>query len=150
MVGLEVEDIRRLAELMQELGLGEIELADAQSKLRIKRDTHLEQYPFALPAGVQSPASAVPATLQPNEQSAPDVKGVVMSPMVGTVYVAPHPGEAPFVQVGSRVETGQIVLTLEAMKVMNPIKSPRNGTVTKILVCDGQPVEFGEHLMIIE
>jgi acetyl-CoA carboxylase biotin carboxyl carrier protein len=76
--------------------------------------------------------------------------GVVTSPMVGTAYAAPEPGARPFVEVGSRVRTGDTLLIIEAMKTMNQIPSPRAGTVIQILIEDGQPVEFGEPLMIIE
>lgn len=164
MSGFDVEDIRRLAELMKELELNELELVGTESKLRLKRDSNLttRQQSSALSPGIQSPGiqSLIPSDMAGGLESSqfpatepktlPKTKGVLMSPMVGTVYMAPQPGDAPFVQVGAQVETGQVVLTLEAMKVMNPIKAPRAGTVTKILVADGQPVEFGEHLMVIE
>ena len=76
--------------------------------------------------------------------------GVVPSPMVGTAYWSPEPGAKPFIEVGSKVSAGQTLLIIEAMKTMNQIPSPRAGTVTQILVEDGQPVEFGEPLVIIE
>ena len=92
-------------------------------------------------ASVAAPAAATDLAKHP---------GVVPSPMVGTAYWAPEPGAKPFIEVGSKVTAGQTLLIIEAMKTMNQIPSPRAGTVTQILVEDGQPVEFGEPMMIIE
>jgi acetyl-CoA carboxylase biotin carboxyl carrier protein len=105
-----------------------------------------------VPAGVQVAGSA-PAAAAPAAPAVADVSkhpGVVPSPMVGTAYWASEPGAKPFIEVGSKVSVGQTLLIIEAMKTMNQIPSPRAGTVTQILVEDGQPVEFGEPLVIIE
>ena len=104
-----------------------------------------------MPPAAIAPAP-VAAAIATASSSADPTKhpGVVPSPMVGTAYWSPEPGAKPFVEVGSKVSAGQTLLIIEAMKTMNQIPSPRAGTVTQILVEDGQPVEFGEPLMIIE
>ncbi|MCH9000330.1 MAG: acetyl-CoA carboxylase biotin carboxyl carrier protein, partial [Proteobacteria bacterium] len=100
--------------------------------------------PSPVPAPQAEPAAPAPA----GEEALPP--GAVTSPMVGTVYAAAEPGAAPLIKVGDSVKEGQTLLIIEAMKVMNPLASPRAGTVTRILVADGQPVEFGELLLVIE
>src|SRR5262249_36922345 len=118
-------------------------------RVRVARQTQLVSAPvparFAAPAAAEAELSAERA---PSDLS--KHPGVVTSPMVGTAYRAPEPGARPFVDVGSRVRAGETVLTVEAMKTMNQIPAPRAGTVVQILFEDGQPVEFGEPLMIIE
>ena len=140
--------IRELALLLDETSLTEIEIERAGLRVRVARNVSVAASIPAnflpAPAAPASPASAAPA---------PDVAkhpGVVPSPMVGTAYWAPEPGAKPFVEVGTKVSAGQTLLIIEAMKTMNQIPSPRAGTVTQILVEDGQPVEFGEPLVIIE
>jgi acetyl-CoA carboxylase biotin carboxyl carrier protein len=135
--------IRELALLLDETSLTEIEIERAGLRVRIARNVTVSA---AMPAGFQPAAAAVPA-------AAADLAkhpGVVPSPMVGTAYWSPEPGAKPFIDVGSKVSAGQTLLIIEAMKTMNQIPSPRAGTVTQILVEDGQPVEFGEPLVIIE
>jgi acetyl-CoA carboxylase biotin carboxyl carrier protein len=104
----------------------------------------------AVPANVQPAASASPAPAAVASADIAKHPGVVPSPMVGTAYWASEPGAKPFIEVGAKVSVGQTLLIIEAMKTMNQIPSPRAGTVTQILVEDGQPVEFGEPLVIIE
>ena len=139
--------IRQLADVLHETGLGEIEYADGDKRIRIARPA-----PSAAPAvslAMPSP-SAVSAAAAPSDGAREIPAGAITSPMVGTVYLAPAPGAAPFVKAGDRVSEGQTVLIIEAMKVMNPIKSPRAGVATRILVENGAPVEYGEPLMVIE
>jgi acetyl-CoA carboxylase biotin carboxyl carrier protein len=146
--------IRELALLLDETSLTEIEIERAGLRLRVARKISIAA---SMPPGLaamsgQTPAPAGAAT---GVADAPvtdfaDHPGVVPSPMVGTVYWAPEPGAKPFIEVGSKVTAGQTLLIIEAMKTMNQIPSPRAGTVTQILVEDGQPVEFGEPLVIIE
>ena len=139
--------IRELALLLDETSLTEIEIERAGLRVRVARNVSIAA---SVPANVQAPASAFPA---PAPAAAPDIAkhpGVVPSPMVGTAYWASEPGAKPFVEVGTKVSVGQTLLIIEAMKTMNQIPSPRAGTVTQILVEDGQPVEFGEPLVIIE
>ena len=139
--------IRELALLLDETSLTEIEIERAGLRVRVARNISIAA---SMPANDQ-PAAAAPAAAAP--AAAADVAkhpGVVPSPMVGTAYWASEPGAKPFIEVGSKVSVGQTLLIIEAMKTMNQIPSPRAGTVTQILVEDGQPVEFGEPLVIIE
>jgi len=142
------ELIRKLAELLRETGLTEIEFADGDRRLKVTRGV------AAHAIAAQAPAVAAPAAVvaPPRPAGGPSVPppNALTSPMVGTAYVAPEPGAPTFVRVGDQVKAGQTVLIIEAMKVMNPIKAPRPGTVTQVMVTDGQPVEFGEPLLVIE
>jgi acetyl-CoA carboxylase biotin carboxyl carrier protein len=140
--------IRELALLLDETSLTEIEIERAGLRVRVARNVSIAA---AVPAAVPMAASAIAAA--PAAAPLADLSkhpGVVPSPMVGTAYWAPEPGAKPFIEVGSKVSAGQTLLIIEAMKTMNQIPSPRAGTVTQILVEDGQPVEFGEPLVIIE
>jgi acetyl-CoA carboxylase biotin carboxyl carrier protein len=138
--------IRRLAELLRETGLAELEITEGEKRLRVRLpEAGNGAAAIAAPAAT---AAAAPETPRPAGDGSP--AGAVTSPMVGTVYVSSEPGAAPFVSVGDKVIAGQTLLIVEAMKVMNQIPAPRAGTVTRILVRDRQPVEFGEPLMIIE
>ncbi len=136
--------IRELATLLDETGLTEIEIERAGLRVRVARNISIAA---SLPPSVQ-PAAPAAAVAGPAEVA--KHPGVVPSPMVGTVYWASEPGAKPFIEVGAAVSLGQTLLIIEAMKTMNQIPSPRAGTVTQILVEDGQPVEFGEPLVIIE
>jgi acetyl-CoA carboxylase biotin carboxyl carrier protein len=140
--------IRELALLLDETSLTEIEIERAGLRVRVARNVSIAA---AVPAAIPMAASAIAAA--PAAAPLADLSkhpGVVPSPMVGTAYWAPEPGAKPFIEVGSKVSAGQTLLIIEAMKTMNQIPSPRAGTVTQILVEDGQPVEFGEPLVIIE
>lgn len=137
--------IRRLAALLEETGLSEIEYEADGRRIRVGRGAGTAFGAATAP----SPAPAPQAGPAPEgEEALPP--GAVTSPMVGTVYAAAEPGAAPLIKVGDSVKEGQTLLIIEAMKVMNPLASPRAGTVTRILVADGQPVEFGELLLVIE
>lgn len=139
--------VRRLAELLQETGLTEIEYEAEGHRIRVSRQAGGAAMVSAAPAA----ASAVAPAAAPSGPSADAVPaGAITSPMVGTAYTAPQPGSASFVKVGDKVREGQTLLIIEAMKVMNQIPAPRGGTVTQVLVEDGQPVEFGEPLLVIE
>ena len=147
---LDKELIRELARLLEETGLGEIEIQQENFKVRVARPlahSHGPSAPASSPALAGSQPQVPEARKPPDAASHP---GVVKSPMVGTAYCAPAPGAAPFVEPGGEVKQGQIILIIEAMKTMNQIPSPRDGRVVEILVTDGQPVEYGEPLLIIE
>ncbi|ULK97721.1 acetyl-CoA carboxylase biotin carboxyl carrier protein [Bradyrhizobium sp. I71] len=144
--------IRELALLLDETSLTEIEIERAGLRLRVARNISVAAtmpMPMAAaPAAMTAAASAAaPGTAAADLSKHP---GAVTSPMVGTAYWAPEPGAKPFIEVGTKVSVGQTLLIIEAMKTMNQIPSPRAGTVTQILVEDGQPVEYGEPLVIIE
>jgi acetyl-CoA carboxylase biotin carboxyl carrier protein len=143
--------VRRLAGILNDTGLSEIEVERGDLKIRVARTvTAAATVVHAAPAPVAAVAAPAPAaapeftgeTLPPGE--------VVKSPMVGTVYLAPQPGANPFIKVGDKVTQGQTLLIIEAMKTMNPIPAPKAGVVRAILAEDGQPVEFGEPLAVIE
>ena len=133
--------IRELAAILDETGLTEIEVSDNGQGLRVSR------------AGTAAPAFTVAAAPAAAADAAPLPAAVdadaVTSPMVGTVYLAPQPGDPPFVQPGDTVAQGQTLVIIEAMKVMNPIQAPRAGTVKAIMVDDAQPVEFGDPLVVL-
>ena len=143
--------VRRLADILNDTGLTEIEVEHGGLRIKVARNV-----------GVAAPAAAAYAAPAPSAQAAPGATpaaapaartpdgDLVTSPMVGTVYLQPEPGAAPFVRVGDTVSEGQTLLIVEAMKTMNPIPAPRAGRILEILVADGQPVEFGEPLVIIE
>ncbi|HEY0836331.1 MAG TPA: acetyl-CoA carboxylase biotin carboxyl carrier protein [Azospirillum sp.] len=135
--------IRKLADLLRETGLNEIEFAEGEKRIRVTRGAPASAAVHLAPAAAPV-AAAAPAPVSAQHP------GAVTSPMVGTAYLAPEPGSAPFVRVGDPVKAGQTLLIIEAMKVMNPIKAPRGGTLTEITIGDAQPVEFGEVLMVIE
>ena len=139
------EVIRDLAKLLDETGLTEIEFERDGVSIRVARHGAAPLRPRALEAAAVVTSAAVPAPAE----SVPHA-GTVASPMVGTAYRGPAPGARPFVEVGSPVKAGDTLLIIEAMKTMNHIPSPRSGTVLQVLVEDGQPVEYGEPLMIIE
>jgi acetyl-CoA carboxylase biotin carboxyl carrier protein len=138
--------IRELALLLDETNLTEIEIERAGLRVRVARNISIAA---SMPASYQPAAPVAAAGPAPVADIAKH-PGLVPSPMVGTVYWASEPGAKPFVEVGSKVTAGQTLLIIEAMKTMNQIPSPRAGTVTQILIEDGQPVEFGEPLVIIE
>ena len=147
--GDEQQLIRQLAELLNETGLSEIEIEKSGLKVRVARTLHVQRpcmrrpvhaAPLRLPVPPAAAAGADPAKHP----------GVVKSPMVGTAYRSPEPGAPAFIEVGSQVAQGDTLFIIEAMKTMNQIPAPHAGKVTAILIENGQPVEFGEPLVIIE
>ena len=141
--------ITRLAGILNETGLTDIELDRKGTRVRVSKTVTAAAAPHA-PAvfHAPAPAAAEPAAAQPKPTG--DHPGTVKSPMVGTVYLAPSPGAAFFIEVGSAVKEGQTLLIIEAMKVMNPIKSPRAGMVGQVLVGNSEPVEYGQPLIVID
>jgi acetyl-CoA carboxylase biotin carboxyl carrier protein len=157
--GFDKELIRELAALLEETGLTEIEVEHEGRRIKVARGVNLtttlttdlphgEPRESARPAKSDNPRAAKRATGQAEEFIVHP--GTVTSPMVGTAYRAAEPGAPPFIEIGSKVTAGQTLLIIEAMKTMNQIPSPRAGTVIAILVEDGQPVEYGEPLAVIE
>jgi len=146
--------VKALADILDDAGLAELEYETADLSVRLSRVSGAA--PVAPVAAVATPAAPAPAPAAaapaPAAESADAAShpGAVTSPMVGTVYVAPEPDAPSFVSVGDAVKKGQTILIVEAMKVMNPITAPADGKVTQILVQNGQPVEFGETLVVIE
>jgi acetyl-CoA carboxylase biotin carboxyl carrier protein len=146
---MDTEFVRKLAEILEETHLGEIELADGERRIRVARPTVTvaAAAPVAMAAPLAAAGAAVPAAAAGDMAKHP---GAVKSPMVGTAYLAPEPGKPNFVAVGDKITAGQTLLIIEAMKTFNPIKAPKAGTVTQVLVENAQPVEFGEPLMVVE
>lgn len=144
---IDTELVRELAELLNDTGLSEIEVEDGDRKIKVARTMSAAPVAYAAPAPVTAPAAA-PTTAAPAETAVP--ANALKSPMVGTAYLTPEPGAAPFVSVGDTVSAGDTLLIVEAMKVMNPITAPNGGTVKAVLVESGQPVEFDQPLMVIE
>ena len=142
--------IRQLAGLLTETGLTEIEFENDDTRIRVARNVAATVAVSAAPA----PAAAIAPseTRAASAPANPDAAhpGTVHSPMVGTAYLSPSPGEKPFIDIGQQVRQGETLLIVEAMKTMNQIPAPKSGKVVKILVEDGQPVEFGEPLLVIE
>ena len=143
---IDVDDelIRKLAGIMDETGLTEIELGSETYSVRVARGGTV------VAATAPAPAAAAPAPATETIASPADHPGVVTSPMVGVAYTSAEPGAPAFVSVGDTVKAGQVVLLIEAMKVFNQIKTSKAGTVKTIFVESGAPVEFGEPLLIIE
>jgi acetyl-CoA carboxylase biotin carboxyl carrier protein len=151
---MDLRKLKKLIDLVQESGIGEIEITEGEEKVRISRQSTSPpmimaspgMQPMGMPmatgpAGAQAPAAPVPA----------EPKGhALKSPMVGTFYRAPSPGAPSFVEVGQSVSKGQTLCIIEAMKLLNEIESDVSGTVKAILVENGQPVEYGQPLFLIE
>ncbi|HEV2865208.1 MAG TPA: acetyl-CoA carboxylase biotin carboxyl carrier protein [Allosphingosinicella sp.] len=150
---IDTDLIRQLAELLAANELSEIEVEDGDRRIVVKRQlaSAAPAYapPPALPAATAAPTPP-PAAAAAAEENPATHPGTVKSPMVGTVYLSPEPGAAPFVAPGMKVDEGDTLLIIEAMKVMNPIQAPRSGTVKQVCVQDAQPVEFDQPLVIIE
>lgn len=143
---LDIEAVRKLAKLLEETGLSEIEYAEGDCKIRCVGQR-------AQTVQVAAPVAVAPAAVAPvaaGEAKAAISGTPVPAPMVGTVYLSPSPGAAAFVKAGDKVKQGDTLLIIEAMKVMNPIKAPKAGTIAQVLVEDTKPVEYGETLVVIE
>jgi acetyl-CoA carboxylase biotin carboxyl carrier protein len=140
--------VRDLARLLDETGVGEIEVERDGMRVRVARQAQASQ--TVSPAAPVAPPLAVPAPMIAAIADPAKHPGLIASPMVGTAYLAPEPGGKPYVDIGSVVKAGDTLLIIEAMKTMNQIPAPRSGTVIQILIDDGGPVEYGEPLMIVE
>jgi acetyl-CoA carboxylase biotin carboxyl carrier protein len=142
---VDTESVRKIADLLKETGLNEIEYQEGDKRIRCVAAPTAAPAVAAAQLQLSTTASTVPMT-EPREI----MNGTpIEAPMVGTVYLAPEPGAVPFVKVGDKIKAGDTLLIIEAMKVMNPIKAPVAGTITEIFVGDAKPVEFGETLMVI-
>ena len=148
--------IRELAKILRETDLTEIELVENDSRIRVARVmpaqaiTTYAAAPMLPPPAAMAPPPAAAAAPTLSAEFDPKHPGAVTSPMVGVAYLSPEPGAPAFVQVGSQVSAGQTLLLIEAMKTFNQIKAPKSGTVTRILIEPGTPIEYGEPLMLVE
>ncbi|MGE0108404.1 MAG: acetyl-CoA carboxylase biotin carboxyl carrier protein [Bdellovibrionales bacterium] len=141
---LDIEAVEKLANLLSETGLSEIEYEEGDKRIRCVKHEAQVQMVAAAPLAPIAPQAQTVAPETPALSGTP-----VTAPMVGTVYMAPEPGAAPFIKVGDRIKEGETLLIIEAMKVMNPIKAPQSGEIKEIFVSDTKPVEFGEILLTI-
>ena len=153
--GLDTGLVRELASILRDADLGEVEVEHEGLRIRVSKaganapaPIHYAPAPAAAAAPATAAAPAAPATAEAAPVAA--AKNAVTSPMVGTVYLSPEPGAKAFVSVGDKVKKGDTLMLVEAMKTFNPVESPAAGTVKEIIVEDGQPVEFGEPLIVIE
>ncbi|OSI23143.1 acetyl-CoA carboxylase biotin carboxyl carrier protein [Neisseria dumasiana] len=155
---MDLRKLKKLIDLVEESGIAEIEVTEGEEKVRITRSTAPQQAIYAAPTAVHhaAPAPAAPAApaaapaASPAAPAARDLTNAQKSPMVGTFYRAPSPTSPPFVEVGQTVKAGDTLCIIEAMKLMNEIEAEKSGVVKEILVENGQPVEYGEPLFIIE
>jgi len=139
------ESIRTLAAILRETALTEIELVEGDRRIRLVRAAPQAAHAAPLLAPI---VASVATPMAVAEEAVP--AGAVMSPMVGIAYLAPEPGATPFIAIGRAVAAGQTVLLIEAMKTFNQIKAPHAGTVTRILIASGEPVEYAQPLLVIE
>ena len=144
---VDLELVRQLATLLDDKGLTELEIVVGDFQIRLAKGHAPMMSAYAPAPQLQA---ATPVTTAPAPVPVADTVGLVTSPMVGTAYLSPQPGAPVFVREGDRVRAGQTLLIIEAMKVMNPLLAARDGVLTRIIVRDGQPVEFGEPLVVIE
>lgn len=148
---MDIRKIKKLIELLEESGIAELEIKEGEESVRISRNSNAPVpaaalMPAAAPAPVAAPAATDPVPAQPSKASGHSVK----SPMVGTYYSSPSPTSGPFVKVGQKVNVGDTLCIIEAMKMMNQIEADKGGTIRQILVENGQPVEFDQDLFIID
>lgn len=147
---LDAEFVRTMAKLLEESGLTEMEYSEGERRIRLSRAAPPAPIGYAPAAYAPAPVAAVAAPAAAEAVAPAQHAGAVKSPMVGTAYLASEPSAPPFVKEGDTVKAGQTIMIIEAMKVMNPIKATKGGTVSQILVANAQPVEFGQPLLIIE
>ncbi len=148
-ITVDPELVRELSKLLEETGLGEIEIERNGQRVRVARESAVRSAPAPATAARPGAKALLAPTVEVTENFSKH-PGAVLSPMVGTAYRANEPGGKALCEVGDKVRAGQALLIVEAMKTMNAIPAPRAGTVKQILVEDGQPVEFGEPLVIVE
>jgi acetyl-CoA carboxylase biotin carboxyl carrier protein len=153
---MDLRKLKKLIDLVQESGIAELEITEGEEKVKIVRGGRVVTEMVVAPAPLAAPAPAAPAGVPAAAatapaEAAPPVEGhVLKSPMVGTFYRAPSPGAKPFVEVGDAVKAGQTVCIIEAMKLLNEIEADKDGVVKAILAENGQPVEYGEPLLVID
>jgi len=149
---VDIDIVRQLAAVLDETQLTEIEVEDGERRIRVARKAAAQHVVQAAPAAAAVAPAAAPAAPVADAPAAvaPSSANAVKSPMVGTAYLSPNPEAPPFIAVGQKVAAGETLLIIEAMKTMNPITAPAGGTVTMVLVDNGQPVEFDQPLVVVE
>jgi len=162
---MDIRKIKKLIELLEESGIAEIEIKEGEEAVRISRMptgsnapppsyppyAHVAGVPMAMSPQLEAPtkASAAPAAEGPTAKPKPN-EHVITAPMVGTFYACPSPGAKPFIEIGDEIKVGQVLCIIEAMKMMNQIEADKAGKVTSIMARNGDPVEFGQPLFVIE
>jgi acetyl-CoA carboxylase biotin carboxyl carrier protein len=147
---MDIRKVKKLIELLEESGISELEISEGEESVRISRHPRGMQAPMAMSVPmVQHTAAAAPSPATSGKAAVTD-EHTVTSPMVGTYYAAASPGAKPFVEMGNEIKIGQVLCIIEAMKMMNQIESDKSGKVTAILAKNGEPVEFGQPLFVIE
>jgi len=151
---MDIRKVKKLIELLEESGIAELEISEGEESVRISRYPRMS---IAAPAGAAQPAPLAPTAAAPakpataaGEHKPQNDDQTITSPMVGTYYSASAPGAKPFVEIGQEIKVGQILCIIEAMKMMNQIESEKAGRLSAILAKNGEPVEFGQPLFIIE
>lgn len=147
---VDIEAIEKLASIVKEKGLSEISITNGESSVCIKGKKCVTTTVAAAPVQAVPVSAAAPSAEAPAKQSAAEEGNVVKSPIVGTFYQSPSPDKPPFVKVGDKVKKGDVIMIIESMKLMNEVQSEFDGTVERILVTDGQAVEFDQPIMIIK
>ena len=148
---MDIRKVKKLIELLDESGIAEIEITEGEDSVRISRYSQSAPIaPVAAPIAVAAPVAAAPAEAAPAASDPEDDGFLITAPMVGTFYAASSPGAAPYVQVGDRVNEGDTLCIIEAMKMMNQIESDVSGVVKSIRVQNGEPVEYGQTLIVID
>ncbi len=154
---MDIRKVKKLIELLEESGIAEIEISEGEESVRISRYPQGMTVTQGAPLPIAPPAAAAPtvaaATAPPAPASMPDGPApdkTITAPMVGTFYAAPAPGAKSFVQVGDEVKVGQVLCIIEAMKMMNQIESEKDGRIASVLARNGEPVEFGQPLFVLE
>lgn len=149
---LDTQLIREIAEILRDADLGELEVEHEGLRVRVSKPAVTQTVTVSPPQSAAPPAAATSPSASPSapvETPVADDANAVKSPMVGTVYLSPEPGAKVFINEGDKVKKGDTLMLVEAMKTFNPVESPRDGTVTRIIVSDAQPVEYGEPLVIV-
>jgi acetyl-CoA carboxylase biotin carboxyl carrier protein len=153
---MDIRKVKKLIELLDETGVAEIEIKEGEESVRISRmptgglATQMTSFVAPPPMQAPLPAAAAPAAAAPAPAAPKRNEYVVSAPMVGTYYSAPSPGAKPFVEIGTEVKVGQVLCIIEAMKMMNQIECDKAGRITAVMVQNGDPVEFGQPLFVIE
>ena len=158
---MDIRKIKKLIELLEESGIAEIEIKEGEEAVRISRMpaagsapmypqyTHMGNLPMAMAPQIEAPAKAAPAIEGPAAKPKPN-EHVITAPMVGTFYASPSPGAKAFIEIGDEIKIGQVLCIIEAMKMMNQIEADKAGKVTSIMARNGDPVEFGQPLFVVE
>ena len=154
---MDIRKVKKLIELLEESGIAEIEISEGEESVRISRYpqgmtvSQGSMLPAALPPALATaPPAAAAAPVAPPAPAGPAPDKTITAPMVGTFYAAPAPGAKSFVEIGDEVKVGQVLCIIEAMKMMNQIESEKDGRIASVLASNGEPVEFGQPLFVLE